>query len=102
MENGDIVNKEQQTVSDGGFFSSITNFVSNDAIYTIYNADVTQEGDVLLCKFDVKGKTENKILVKAINASLLIIPQDSKQISATSLLACAIRDKRFTLMRINF
>jgi len=102
MENGDIVNKEQQTVSDGGFFSSITNFVSNDAIYTIYNADVSQEGDVLLCKFDVKGKTENKILVKAINASLLIIPQDSKQISATSLLACAIRDKRFTLMRINF
>jgi hypothetical protein len=102
MENGDIVNKEQQTVCDGGFFSSITNFVSNDAIYTIYNADVTQEGDVLLCKFDVKGKTENKILVKAINASLLIIPQDSKQISATSLLACAIRDKRFTLMRINF
>jgi|GEM_PF-1505360 len=102
MENGDIVNKEQQTVSDGGFYSSITNFVSNDAIYTIYNADVTQEGDVLSCKFDVKGKTENKILVKAINASLLIIPQDSKQISATSLLACAIRDKRFTLMRINF
>jgi hypothetical protein len=53
-------------------------------------------------KFDVKGKIENKILVKAINASLLIIPTDCKQISANSLLACTIRDKRFTLMRITF
>lgn len=102
LENGDLINKEQQSVSDGGYYSSITNFVNNDAIYTIYNADVSQEGDVLSSKFDVTGKTENKILIKAINASLLIIPQDSKQVSANSLLVCAIRDKRFTLMRISF
>ncbi|MFZ4797474.1 MAG: hypothetical protein ACOYMA_08260 [Bacteroidia bacterium] len=102
LEIGDVVNKEQQSVSDGGFYSSITCFVNNDAIYTIYNADVNQEGDVLMNKFNVKGKTDNKILVKAINASVLIIPSDSKQISANSHLVCTIRDKRFTLMRITF
>jgi hypothetical protein len=102
LENGDVVNKEQQSISDGGYYSSISSFINNDAIYTIYNADVSQEGDVLMNKFDVKGKSENKILVKAINASLLIIPTDCKQISANSLLACTIRDKRFTLMRITF
>ena len=102
LENGDVVNKEQQSISDGGYYSSICSYINNDAIYTIYNADVSQEGDVLMNKFDVKGKSENKILVKAINASLLIIPTDCKQISANSLLACTIRDKRFTLMRITF
>jgi hypothetical protein len=102
LDNGDVVNKEQQSISDGGYYSSISSFINNDAIYTIYNADVSQEGDVLMNKFDVKGKSENKILVKAINASLLIIPTDCKQISANSLLACTIRDKRFTLMRITF
>lgn len=102
LEIGDVINKEQQSVSDGGFYSSITCFVNNDAIHTIYNADVNQEGDVLMNKFNVKGKSENKILVKAINASVLIIPTDCKQISANSLLACTIRDKRFTLMRITF
>jgi hypothetical protein len=102
LENGDVVNKEQQSISDGGYYSSICSYINNDAIFTIYNADVSQEGDVLMNKFDVKGKSENKILVKAINASLLIIPTDCKQISANSLLACTIRDKRFTLMRITF
>jgi hypothetical protein len=102
VDNGNILNKEQQSVSDGGYYSSICNFINNDAIYTIYNSDVNQEGDVLMNKFDVKGKSENKILVKAIKASLLIIPTDCKQISANSLLACTIRDKRFTLMRITF
>lgn len=102
LENGDIINKEQQSVSDGGYYSSVTCFVNNDAIHTIYNADVNQEGDVLMNKFNVKGKSENKILVKAINASVLIIPSDCKQISANAILACTIRDKRFTLMRITF
>jgi hypothetical protein len=102
LEIGDVINKEQQSVSDGGYYSSITYFINNDAIHTIYNADVNQEGDVLMNKFNVKGKSENKILVKAINASVLIIPTDCKQISANSLLACTIRDKRFTLMRITF
>jgi hypothetical protein len=102
LEIGDVINKEQQSVSDGGYYSSIAYYINNDAIYTIYNADVNQEGDVLMNKFNVKGKSENKILVKAINASVLIIPSDCKQISANSLLACTIRDKRFTLMRITF
>lgn len=102
LENGDVINKEQQSISDGGYYSSVCSYINNDAIYTIYNSDVSQEGDVLMNKFDVKGKSESKILVKAINASLLIIPTDCKQISANSLLACTIRDKRFTLMRITF
>lgn len=102
VDNGDILTKEQQSVSDGGYFSSICSFINNDAIYNIYNSDVSQEGDVLMNKFDVKGKSVSKILVKAINAHLLLIPTDCKQISANSLLACTIRDKRFTLMRITF
>lgn len=100
IESGDIVNKEQQSVSDGGFYSGVINAITNDAIYTIYNADVNQEGDVMMNKFDVKGESNKKILVKAINASVLIIPTDSKQIAANVILACTIRDKRFTLMRI--
>jgi hypothetical protein len=102
IENYSIVNKEQQSVSDGGYFSSISNFVSNDAVYIIYNADVSKEGDVLLSKFDVNGKVENKILVKAINSSVLIIPSDSKQVSAKSFLASTVRNNRFSLMRVTF
>jgi hypothetical protein len=102
IESGDIVNKEQQSVSDGGYYSGVVSTITNDAIYTIYNADVNQEGDVMMNKFDVKGESSKKILVKAINASVLIIPTDSKQIASNVILACAIRDKRFTLMRITF
>lgn len=102
LQQGSVIKKEQQSVSDGGYYSSVSNFINNDAIYTLYNADVNQEGDLQMSKFDVLGKNENKILVKAINASLLMIPAESKQISANSFLACTIRDKRFTLMRVTF
>lgn len=102
LQHGEIIRKEQQSVSDGGYYSSITNFINNDAIFTIYNSDVNQEGDLQINRFDVTGKTESKILVKAINANLLLIPNESKQISLNSFIASTIRDKRFTLMRITF
>lgn len=97
-----IIPKEQQSVSDGGYYSSIAPVITNDNFYTLFNGDVNQEGDIMLNMSNYAGKSENKVLVKAVNQSSLLIPRETKQTSANSIIACTIREKRFTLMRVTF
>jgi hypothetical protein len=102
LQFNNTIAKSQSSISDGGYYSSIVPIITPENLYVVYNYDVNTEGDMMLSYANNKGLMENKILVKAINASALIIPSETKQVSSNSILACSLRDKRFTLMRITF
>ncbi len=102
LQYNSTITKTQNSISDGGYYSSIVPVITSDNMYIIYNGDVNTEGDMMMNYINNKGNMENKILVKAINTSALIIPSETKQVSTNSVLACSLRDKRFTLMRITF
>jgi len=102
LQFNNTISKSQSSISDGGYYSSIVPIITAENLYVVYNNDVSTEGDMMLSYVNNKGLIENKILVKAINTSALIIPSETKQVSSSSILACSLRDKRFTLMRITF
>jgi hypothetical protein len=102
LQFNNTIAKSQSSISDGGYYSSIVPIITPENLYVVYNNDVNTEGDMMLSYANNKGLMENKILVKAINTSALIIPSETKQVSSNSILACSLRDKRFTLMRITF
>ena len=102
LQFNNTISKSQSSISDGGYYSSIVPIITAENLYVVYNNDVSTEGDMMLSYVNNKGLIENKILVKAINTSVLIIPSETKQVSSNSVLACSLRDKRFTLMRITF
>jgi hypothetical protein len=102
LQFNNTIAKSQSSISDGGYYSSIVPIITPENLYFVYNNDVNTEGDMMLSYANNKGLMENKILVKAINTSALIIPSETKQVSSNSILACSLRDKRFTLMRITF
>ena len=102
LQFNNTISKSQSSISDGGYYSSIVPIITAENLYVVYNNDVSTEGDMMLSYVNNKGLIENKILVKAINTSALIIPSETKQVSSNSVLACSLRDKRFTLMRITF
>lgn len=96
------IRKEQQSVSDGGYYSSVLTMTMPDYVYIIYNADVSQEGDIMLNSIKYDGKSDNKIIVKSINKGANVVPGEARQTSANSIIATASREKRFALMRITF
>ena len=102
LQFNNTISKSQSSISDGGYYSSIVPIITAENLYVVYNNDVSTEGDMMLSYVNNKGLIENKILVKAINTSALIIPSETKQVGSNSILACSLRDKRFTLMRITF
>ena len=102
LQFNNTISKSQNSISDGGYYSSIVPIITPENLYILHNSDVNSEGDMMMSYTNNKGQMDNKILVKAINTSALIIPSEAKHVSANCILACSLRDKRFTLMRITF
>ncbi len=98
----EVIKKHQSSVGDGGYFSSFICIPTLDNIQIIYNNDGNEQTDIAMYTVNYKGMSQNKIIVKNANTNAAIIPTEYKQISANSGIICAIRDKRFTLMRISF
>lgn len=102
IEQVNWVNKKQSSVNDGGYLLSFTASLTNNDIGIYYNVDNGNDNDIMLTTLNTLGKSDTRILVKSVNFSAAIIPSESKQVNAHSLLICALRDKRFSLMRILF
>jgi hypothetical protein len=98
----EVIKKHQSSVGDGGYFSSIISIPTLDYIQVLYNNEGNEQTDITLYSMNYEGISQNKIVVKSSNTNAAIIPTEYKQISANSGIICAIRDKRFTLMRITF
>jgi hypothetical protein len=98
----DYIKKNQNSMSDGGYFSSFVTVTGNDKIGIIYNSDANNEGDVMMSTISNKGIIDTKVLIKALTYFVLLMPNESKQISANSSLICTLKDKRFSIMRLTF
>ncbi len=98
----DYIKKNQNSMSDGGYYSSFVTVTGNDKIGVIYNSDANNEGDVMMSTISNKGIIDTKVLIKALTYFVLLMPNESKQISANSSLICTLKDKRFSIMRLTF
>jgi hypothetical protein len=89
-------------MNDGGYYSSFITTLSNDKIGIVYNVDVVNEGDVMLATIASNGEVESKVLIKSMSYFVTIMPPESRQVSARSIIIPTSKDHRFCLMRLNF
>ena len=75
---------------------------ANDKIALVYNEDVTDDGDVIMATYSNKGELESKVLIKAMSYYVSIMPFESKQVNASSIIIPTLKDRRFCLMRLTF
>lgn len=98
----DFIKKNQTSMSDGGYYSSFVTLLANDKIGIIYNADVVNDGDVMLTTISNKGVFEQKVLIKSMSYYATIMPFESRQVSGNSAIISTLKDRRFCLMRLTF
>jgi hypothetical protein len=98
----DFIKKNQSSSVDAGYYSSFVTAISNGKLGLIYNSDATNEGDVMITSITNKGVFDTRVLIKSLSYYVLIMPQESKQVSASANLICTLKDRRFALMRLNF
>ena len=97
-----FIKKTQSSMNDGGYYSSFITTLSNDKIGIVYNVDVVNEGDVMLATIASNGEVESKVLIKSMSYFVTIMPPESRQVSARSIIIPTSKDHRFCLMRLNF
>ncbi len=97
-----FIKKTQSSMNDGGYYSSFVTTLSNDKIGIVYNVDVVNEGDVMLATIATNGEVESKVLIKSMSYFVTIMPPESRQVSARSIIIPTSKDRRFCLMRLNF
>lgn len=102
IEQFDIVTKSQSSGNDAAQFASLIPVITSDNIYMLYNSDISSENDIMLGYLNTNGMLDKKILVKSINGSGLLFTNEWKQTGPNSIICCALKNKRFTLMRVTF
>jgi hypothetical protein len=98
----DFVKKSQSSMNDAGYYSSFVLLNTNDKLSFVYNSDVTSEGEVMISSVNPLGQIDTKILIKAMSYYVMVMPAESRQISANASLMCTLKDRRFTLMKLTY
>lgn len=95
-----VINKNQSSLNDGGYYSSIIIGVTNDNIHLIFNDKMRGNGNVLQYSLSADGKMGNKILLKSEREYIAVIPSESLQISSNKLIIPVSKDKKFALLKL--
>jgi hypothetical protein len=95
-----VIHKNQSSLNDGGYYSSIIIGVTNDNIHVIFNDKMRGNGNVLQYSLGADGKMTNKILLKSDREFIAVIPSESLQISSNKLMIPVSKDKKFALLKL--
>ena len=95
-----VIHKNQSSLNDGGYYSSVIIGVTNDNIHVIFNDKMRGNGNVLQYTLTADGKMTNKILLKSEREFIAVIPSESLQISSNKLMIPVSKDKKFALLKL--
>ena len=95
-----VVTKNQTTVNDGGYFSSVAIFVGDKYIQLLYNDQIRSSGDVMQYTIYNNGVEESKKLLKTELDFVAIIPEESSQVSSNKLIIPTSKNRRFSLLKL--
>ena len=74
------INKKQNTMYDGGFYSSIQVVFTEYNMYVLYNDKMNTSGNVMQYKIDLNGEVTEEVIMKSVNYYQYIIPVQGGQI----------------------
>ncbi len=95
-----VVHKNQTTINDGGYFSSAVVFIDKDFIQLIYNDQIRSTGEVMQYTLYSNGKMMSKKLLKSQLDYVVVIPQESSQVSSNKIIIPTSKNRRFALLKL--
>ena len=98
----DVIKKRQSSINDGGYYSSFVTANTNNSIALIYSLDASAEADIMISTITPKGEIDTRILIKSMSYYVSLMPPESKQVSSNVSLICALKDRKFSVMKITF
>jgi hypothetical protein len=96
------INKKQNTMYDGGFYSSIQVVFTEYSVHVIYNDKMNTSGNVMQYSIDLNGVVSDKIVLKSVNYYQYIIPMQGRQIGYNRAVIPATVNKDSKLIKFTF
>lgn len=97
-----IIQKNQSSMNDGGYFGSVVVAVTTKSINILFNDNMRNSGNVVQYRLSPEGRLEDKILLHSDTEYVSIIPGESRQISPNTLLIPTVKNKKFALLKISY
>jgi hypothetical protein len=98
---GNVVQKDQNSIDDSGYYSSYCSAVSNGLQYSLYNKYIDDDSSVLMTIVDGKGAQRTETLFNEVER-VAIIPRSARQLDEETLLLPAYRQNKLHFVRITF
>ena len=96
-----VISKDQNSIDDGGFFSSYNSVVTNGRLAMLYNKYIDSESSVLVTFIDGTGSQNTDVLFNELE-KVNIIPQSARQIDEETVLMPAYKQNKYYIIQISF
>lgn len=95
-----VIRKNQTTINDGGYFSSVIVGTTANHLHIIFNDQVRNNGEVIQYSISTAGQMTSKNLLGASGDYVLVIPPESRQVSSNKILLPTSKNRRFSLLKL--
>ncbi|MEO8147144.1 MAG: hypothetical protein ABI723_05870 [Bacteroidia bacterium] len=95
-----LVKKKQESIDDGGIYSSYLSMVSEKALYLFYNRDINSNNEIAGVSINAKGERTDKNVIRNVE-HIWIMPDNGKQVSADETIVPCIQKKKLVLAKIS-
>lgn len=97
-----VISKGQSTVNDFGYYSSFTICKRKDRIHILFNDKLKGDGGVLNYTLYTNQILEEEMLFGNQGAFISIVPSESKQLDANTVLIPTSKDRKFAFLKLTF
>ncbi len=97
-----VISKGQSSVNDYGYYSSFTIFKKKDSIHILFNDKIKGDGGVLNYTLKNDNTLEQELLFGNQSSFISIVPTESRQLDANTLLIPTSKDRKFAFVKISF
>ncbi len=96
----DIINKNQSSINDGGYFNGIVIMVNEDEVVILYNDKISANADIIQISYKANGEFSKKILMNNEQFYALVIPSEYYQVSLNSIVIPVTQNRDYTYIKL--
>jgi hypothetical protein len=100
IEWGKVINKNQTSSLDLGYYSSIFVVALKNSINIFYNDEFRGNSEITQYTIDNKGKLTSKLLFKNQSSSIAVVPREAMQLDAATVLFPTAKDRKFAFLKL--
>lgn len=106
-EEGDVlwerkINKKQNSMYDGGYYSSIQVVCTEYNVYVLFNDKMNTAGNVVQYKIDLNGEVGEKLILRSSSYYQYIIPMQGSQIGYNRVVIPATINRSAQLVKLTY